>query len=247
MKRRQFLSAATLSLALAAGPLAVATGAHADDSARAAGWSNSFNGSKAGWSSVSGSWALNSGSYWANGQPGYWTSTKHTGTWRNFVYQARVKRDGNGGGYWANSLMIHGNPLRLNNERDWCPSYHFNFTNTGYFSVFFTDTSGNTYAIKDWTYAGVIRTQLWKTVKVVSQNGYFSFSINGRTVWSGYDYSRSSGQVGYAFYTATNYWSTMRLDSASLQTLASNAKVTLDPPAQLGATVAGGSLTRSPR
>lgn len=244
MERRTFLTGA--ALAVASAPVAGAAAAHADED-RMAGWYSDFNRNRLGWNSVAGTWNLNGGYYWAQGTPGYWASTAHTGSWRNFVYQARVKRDGNGGGYWSNSMVIRGNPLRLNSERDWAPSYHFNFTNTGYFSVFFTDKYGDEYPIVDWTYAGVIRNQIWKTVKVVAQGPYFSWSVNGRTLWSGYDYNQSVGQVGYSFYTASGYWSTMRLDSASLQTLGAREKVTLDPPAELGARVKGGSLKRAPK
>ncbi|MBK6886980.1 MAG: hypothetical protein IPH03_11450 [Tetrasphaera sp.] len=59
--------------------------------------------------------------------------------------------------------------------------------------MFFTDNYGDEYPIVDWTHAGVIRNQIWKTVKVVAQGPYFSWSVNGRILWSGYDYNQSVG------------------------------------------------------
>ncbi|CCI54938.1 MAG: hypothetical protein LKG20_06840 [Tetrasphaera jenkinsii] len=244
MERRTFLTGAAASLAST--PL-VATAARADEGDRPAMWSNDFNRNAIGWNSVAGNWAINGGNYWCQGVPGYWSSTSHTGTFRNFVYQARVKRDGNGGGYWANSMIVRGNPLRLTNDYDWAPSYHFNFTNTGYFSVFYTDNNGNERALVDWTYAAVIRSQIWKTLNLTAQGGYFNWAINGRTLWSGYDYTRSGGQVGYGFYVADGYWGTMRLDSANFRTLAGRETVKALPAADLGKTVKGGSLLRAPK
>ena len=128
MERRQFIigAGATALGATAVGP----TAAEAAETGRAAGWNSNFSTNNLGWSRVSGAWYRSGGMWRADGLPGYWTSTKHTNVYENFVYQAKVKRDGNGGGYYNNSLVIRGNPASLNSAYEWSPSYIFGFTNT---------------------------------------------------------------------------------------------------------------------
>ena len=79
-----------------------------------------------------------------------------------------------------------------------------------------------------------------------SSNDFFAFSINGRTLWSGYDSYSSYGMVGFTFYTSSPYWSTLKMDSARLTTIAARDKVTLDPAAPPGRVVKGGTRLRSP-
>ncbi|MEI2777672.1 MAG: hypothetical protein V9G19_17225 [Tetrasphaera sp.] len=248
MQRRKFITGAAAAIALAGAPmLATAGGAHAVDTDKAAGWSSSFNSNSRGWSSVRGSWYRSAGKWRADGQPGYFLSTKHTGVWENFVYQAKVKRDGNGGGTWANALIVRANPGNLRYDYRWLPGYYFQFTNTGYFSVWYMDASGGDAAVKDWTYSSVVENAYWKNMKVVANDGYLSFSINGYSLWSGYDYRLSYGKVGVGFYTASGYWGKLQIDQSSLQTLPGRAKVTPDPSAPIGATVPGGTILRSPK
>lgn len=248
MQRRKFITGIAATAVLAGAPLGAATSsAQPADAGKLAGWSSTFTYNAKGWSSVRGAWYRQAGKWRSDGLPGYWTSTKHGGYWGNFVYQAKVKRDGNGGGYWANALTIRGNPYSLSGDYRWLPSYHFNFTNTGYFSVWRNNYDGSETAIKGWTYSSLVENAYWKNMKVVAQGNFFAFSINGRTLWSGYIYDVSSGMVGFSYYTDSSYWSTLQIDTASLQTISARDKVTLDPPAELGATLSGGSSMRSPK
>ncbi len=240
MKRRKFISGALASVALAASPMATGIASAGTDAGKAAGWTSTFTTNHNGWTPVSGYWYMNGGNYACDGDQDYVNSIVHTGTYRNFIYQARLKRDGNGGGYWNNSLIVRGSTY-TDSEGWWTPSYLFSFTNTKYFSVWRLNRDGSATTLKDWTYASVIGTQLWKTMKVVAQGGSFTFSLNGRTVWSGRDSMFTSGQVGIGFYTSSPYWSLLRVDSATMQTLAADAKVTPDPAAVLGKTVKGGT------
>lgn len=244
MERRQFIigAGATALGATAVGP----TAAEAAETGRAAGWNSNFTTNNLGWSRVSGAWYRSGGMWRADGLPGYWTSTKHTNVYENFVYQAKVKRDGNGGGYYNNSLVIRGNPASLNSAYEWSPSYIFGFTNTGSASVWRVNYDGTETAIMGWTYFPFLTSLVWKNMKVVAQDNFFSFAIGGRTLWSGYDSNLAYGRVGFTFYTASSYWSTLRIDSASLQTLAAREKVTLDPMATGGRVLKGGNSKQAP-
>lgn len=246
MNRRKIMTSTLACFALAAGPVAASTGAHAADADRAAGWSSNFNYNHNGWSVVSGSWYHCQGRYWcSDGRPGAWNSVRHANTYRNFVYQTTLKREGNGGGYYNNSLIVRAK-VNYDGEDQFGPAYMFTFSNNNYFSVWKHYGDGSYDAIKGWTYSSAIDDLIWKKLKVVANGPRLTFSINGRQVWSGYDYSFSAGQVGVTFYSETGYWSTMRIDSASLQTLYSNAKVKDDPAAPLGKTVPGGSPMVAP-
>ncbi len=243
MERRNFLLGTAGAVVAGAAGSQSALAAEGD---RLAGWSSNFTSNNRGWSAVRGPWYRSAGMWRADGLQNNWTSTKHTGYWSNFVYQARVKRDGNGGGYWNNSLVIRGNPYSLDSTGEWSPSYIFSFTNTGYVSVWLVDSGGGDNVLMNWTYFPFLTTVIWKQMKVVAQNDFFAFSINGRTVWSGYDSSYSYGMVGFTFYTSSPYWSTLKMDSASLTTIAARDKITLDPAAVPGRVVKGGTRLRSP-
>ena len=246
MERRSFLLGTAGSLVAGATGMAGTQSANAADNARLAGWSNDFTYNSRGWSAVRGPWYRSGGMWRADGLQDYWTSTKHGGYWSNFVYQAKVRRDGNGGGFWNNSLVIRGNPYGLDSTGEWSPSYLFSFTNTGYVSVWLVDSGGGETRLMDWTYYSFLTTAIWKTMKVVAPNDFFAFSITGRTLWSGYDSYSSYGMVGFTFYTSSPYWSTLKMDSARLTTIAARDKVTLDPAAPPGRVVKGGTRLRSP-
>ncbi|MBK6886110.1 MAG: hypothetical protein IPH03_06330 [Tetrasphaera sp.] len=243
MERRNFLLGTAGTLVAGAASTQSAVAADAD---RAAGWSSSFTYNNKGWSAVRGPWYRSAGMWRADGLQDSWTSTKHGGYWSNFVYQAKVKRDGNGGGTWNNALVIRGNPMSLSSSGHWQPCYILGFSNTGYASVFRVEYDGSTYPLMSWTYFSFIASAMWKNLKVVAQNNFFAYSINGKTMWSGYDSSFSYGMVGFTFYTSSPYWSTLKMDSASLTTIAARDTVRLDPAATGGRVVKGGSVLRAP-
>ncbi len=245
MKARKMVTGTVAAFALLAAPAAISTtGAQAADTDRAAGWSSSFNYNHNGWSVVSGSWYHDAGRYWrSEGRPDAWNSVRHVNTYRNFVFQSTFKREGNGGGYYNNSLIVRGR-VNWDGDDNWGPAYFFSFANNGYFSVWKEYGDGSYDPVQDWTYSSAIDDLIWKKLKVTAVGNRMTFSINGRQVWSGYDYSFTAGQVGIGFYSAAGYWSTMRIDSANLQTLA--GKVADDPAADVGKTVRGGSPTVAP-
>jgi len=168
-------------------------------------FNSSFNGSAAGWSAVKGSWGLYSGMYYRSlGLANRFATAKHTGTYENFTYEARIKRSGACTGC-ANNLIIRGNPGSLAvNYYAWRPSYYFEYTNNGYFSVWEMSNGGTETSLKNWTTTGAIVKNGWNNLKVIANGNSLKFYINNVLVWSGSDSTLANGTVGLGFYRDTN-------------------------------------------
>lgn len=165
-----------------------------------AGFNSQFNGSTTGWSTVKGAWTNFASMYYRSaGLANHFASAKHINSYRNFTYQVKMKRTGTCTGC-ANRIIIRGNPSALSSIYSWRPSYAFQYSNTGEFSVFEVDSAGNAVALKTWTTHSAIVPNGWNTLKVVVSGSSLKFYINGTLVWNGTDSTLTSGKVGFGFY-----------------------------------------------
>lgn len=163
-------------------------------------FNSTFNGSSSGWSSVNGSWVLASGAYYqSGGLANTGASAKRTGKYGDVTYEVRMRRTGTCTGC-ANRIIIRGNPASLFSTNWWKPSYYFQYTNAGQFSVYEATTSSTTVALKGWTTSASIVKNGWNTLKVVAVGSSLKFYINGTLVWSGSDPTLRVGQVGFGHY-----------------------------------------------
>lgn len=173
----------------------------------ATGFFSPFTTDALGWAVHSGVWNLESSNYLtttgvAGVNPGYTATISHMVDYSTLTYEVRMKREGCAGN--SNALIIRGNPV-LDSTGWWNTEYTFNYTNTGYFSVWkdyygsYTALSGGT---GGWVYSSYINQGGWNTLKVKADGGYMYYYINDHLVWSGYDNSYASGRVGIAMYRA---------------------------------------------
>lgn len=178
--------------------------------------------------------------------PGYTATISHKTDYSTLTYEARLKREGCAGN--SNALIIRGNPVS-DSFGWWNTEYTFNYTNSGYFSVWkdyygtYTALSGGS---GGWVYSAYINQGGWNTLKVKASGGYLYYYINDHLVWSGYDNKYASGRVGIAMYrgygcNADKLW----VDYAGLDT-----SVTYPPDADLqveaGEPVPGGTRHTAP-
>ena len=207
-------------------------------------FNNSFNASASGWSAVYGPWALASSAYYrSTGVPNMGASAKHSGTYGDLTYEVRMKRAGGVGGL-ANRIIIRGNPASLNATKWWKPSYVFQYSNSGSFSVYEATSSGSLVALKNWTASGAIVKNGWNTLKVVAVGSSLKFYINGTLVWTGSDSSLKSGKVGFGFYRDSTA-STLYVDWAKLSTTPT-ADVNPNADVAPGVELKGGTINASP-
>ncbi len=198
------------------------------------GFYSPFTTDAVGWVMHSGAWNLEASNYFTTlgvggVNPGYTSTISHLVDYSTLTYEARMKREGCAGN--SNALIIRGNPV-LDSTGWWNTEYTFNYTNTGYFSVWrdsygtYTALSGGT---AGWVYTNKINPSGWNTLKVKASGAYLYYYINDSLVWSGYDATYASGRVGIAMYrgngcTGDKLW----VDWAKLDTA-----VTYPPDADL--------------
>ncbi len=172
-----------------------------------------------GWVIHKGLWYLENSNYFTTvGVNGKVSSISYADDYSTLTYEARVRREGCAGN--ANVIAIRGNPT-LDSTGWWNTEYTFDYTNSGYFSVW-KDYYGTYTALRDWTYTGAINQGGWNTLKVKASGGNLYFYINDYLIWSGYDGAYASGRVGIGMYrgsacTGDKLW----VDYAKLETTAS--------------------------
>jgi hypothetical protein len=205
---------------------------------------SSFNTSSSGWSAVTGAWGLYGSNYYrSTGLANTGASAKRTGTYGDLTYEVRMKRDGTVANL-ANRIIIRGNPASLFATNWWKPSYYFQYSNDGYFSITETTSAGTFVTLKDWTASSAIVKNGWNTLKVVAVGSSLKFYINGTLVWSGIDSTLKTGQVGFGFYRDANA-GTLLVDWARLNT---TPTADLNPYEKVadGEEIGGGSMDQSP-
>ena len=209
----------------------------------AAGFISSFNGSSAGWWRVRGNWLIASGKYYrSTGLANLVASAKHINAYADMTYQVRMKRTGTCTSC-VNRIIIRGTPTSLTASNSWKPSYSFQYTNSGYFSVFEITGDGSSVALKDWTTTAAIVKNGWNTLKVVAVGPSLKFYINNHLVWNGSDDTLTTGQVGFGFYRDAAA-GILYVDWAKLTT--STVDLNIIEQVEAGVEVPGGSLERSP-
>lgn len=213
----------------------------------AGGFNSQFNGSKAGWSQVKGSWGLSDSKYYrSSGLARTSASAKHSDIYGDFVYEVRMKRTGIGTGN-ANRVIIRGTPSSLSSSYHWRPAYEFQYTNTGYFSIWRTSYTGESVQIKGWTKSASIVKNGWNTLKVSANGASLRYFINGHAVWSGSNSSITKGQVGVGFYRDASAGA-LYVDWAKLTTTTASAGESDTAPERMsaGAETPGGDVNQAP-
>jgi subtilisin family serine protease len=182
-------------------------------------FASTFTSDALGWSAVYGAWARSStGFYWTPGIVNNFASAKHANYYGPLTYQAKMKRFGSCTGC-ANFLIIRGTPTPLEaTAKDWNKGLRFQYSNSGYFSVWKVD-NGTWTAIKTWTPTSAILQNNWNILKVSASGGNMKYYINNILVWSGAVVAEPYGQVGIGTYTdaTANY---LYFDWVTLSTVA---------------------------
>lgn len=240
MDRRSLLTAAALA------PVAglIVPGAAQAAQAAPAGFNSTFNGSKAGWSNVRGSWVLRPGNLYSTGLSGLRVSVKRSGNFSDFYYKVRMRRRGNSTGIAANALVLRGNPTRVDGVGYWKPSYLFQYANQGWYSVWRINPDGSSGAVAGWTPTSSVFGTGYNLVEVWISGDFLDFHINGVHQWSGSDSGSSFGQVGVDYYTEPGRSAECWIDSAYLVTTARHRQCRLGGA---GTPVLGGSVDLAPR
>lgn len=206
-------------------------------------FNSQFNGSAAGWSAVKGSWALVSGKFYrSDGVANKGASAKYSGNYGDVIYQVRMKRIGEDTS--ANRIIIRGKSTALDPTFWWKPSYVFQYTNDGSFSVWKTTDAGAQTALQSWTTSPAIVKNGWNTLKVVAVGKSLKFYINGTLVWSGSDATLNVGQLGFGFYRSAA-GGRLNVDWAKAST-APTADENLYEQVAPGVEVPGGTINSSP-
>jgi hypothetical protein len=207
-------------------------------------FNSSFNANASGWSAVKGAWSLyNSAYYRSVGLANTGASAKRNGTYGDLTYEVRMKRTGTCI-TCANRVIIRGKPGSLFSTNWWKPSYVFQYTNDGNFSVFEATSAGSTVALKGWTSSSAIVKNGWNKLKVVAVGTSLKFYINGTLVWSGSDSSLKTGQVGFGFFRDANSGALL-VDWAKLSTTPTSDFNPFEEVAP-GVEIPGGSENQSP-
>ena len=96
-------------------------------------------------------------------------------------------------------------------------TYLFQYTRQGEISVWRTQNGANT-ALRSWTSHPAVNTgDAWNTLRVVAEGGDLDYYVNGTLVWSGTDFTFSTGRVGIGLYvTSDGVGDSLDVDSAVL-------------------------------
>ncbi len=207
-------------------------------------FNSSFNGSAAGWSAVKGTWTIASSAYYqSTGLANTAASAKRIGKFGDVTYEVRMRRTGTCTSC-ANRIILRGNPSSLVSTNWWKPSYVFQYSNQGFFSVYKVTSTGSIVALKGWTSSTAIVKNGWNTLKVVAVGSSLKLYINGTLVWSGSDTSLKVGQLGVGFYRDSAA-GTLQVDWAKASTTPTADPALFEEVAP-GVELGGGSIDLSP-
>lgn len=215
-------------------------------------FSNTFNGAAGatGWSNTRGSWTSDANYYSSTGVNGNSASAKRAGNYGDVTYTVRARRVGSVTTN-ANRLIVRGRPNPTAGDGLWQPSYSFQWTNSGQYSVYETSPTGATAAIVPWTVApaGTISATGFNVVKVTAVGPILRLFINGTQLAVVSDSTIRAGQVGVGFYRATGSTNNrLYVDSASLQTTATAADQPMGGVGlRVGTPVGGGTIDQAPQ
>lgn len=207
--------------------------------------STSFT-STAGWAGVYGSWSIFSSTYLRTlGVAGYLSSIRTAGQYGDQVYEVKMKRAGSSSTL-ANILLLRGN-YALNADKSWKPSYRFQYSNSGSFSVYEMDSVGGIVTLKGWTASAAIVPNGWNVLKVIAVGSTLKFYINNTLVWTGTDTTLSVGYSGIQMYrSTTSTGDVLDVDYATLSTNATAADLNMDEAVADGVELSGGTPDEAP-
>ncbi len=200
-----------------------------------------------GWRKVIGKWKrIKPGYYTSSGLPDNSASAYYRyGLFGDLTYEVQMKRTGICT-TCANRIIIRGDPSDPNDTNNWLPSYNFQYSNKGSFSVWEYLKTGVSSPLQSWTAHDAIIENDWNTLKVVAVGSSLNFYINGTLVWSGNDVSFRTGRVGFGFYRNAEQ-GTLYVNSATLSTTATAGDSTLNSQdLALDARLQGGNADISP-
>lgn len=182
------------------------------------GFDTQFNGNAPGWTAYAGGdWFIGASYLYTSGaSPNLWSSAAYMTPFTNLDYQARMMRLGCD--TCSNNLIIRGVPIPQSAINAWNNAYMFQYSRTGYFSVF-KIVNGVETALQGWTFSPALLTgDTWNTLRVFASGSQLFFYINGTLVWTGSDTSLTTGNVGVSMYVSTVDSSELRMDWATLMT-----------------------------
>jgi hypothetical protein len=196
----------------------------------AAGFNSQFNGASTGWvKRPGGTWKNSSNAYFTSGVANKSSSSSYNKTFKNFTYQARMKRVSSS--YGEVGLVVRGAPT-FDSYNDWRNAYYFLYDQTGYFSVL-KRVNGSWTTLKGWTSSASIVKDGWNTLKVVANGSSLRYYINGKLVWSGSDAKFASGQVGLWMYRRSKT-ERMDVDWAKLSPISSSSSLGVEEVVEEG-------------
>jgi hypothetical protein len=161
-----------------------------------------FDENATGWGRLwGGSWSRSNGYYYTYGKSNVMTSTKYAYVYKNFILDARVRRDP---GTLYSSSPANYVAVRMSSYKtstyQWYTGYIFGYTNAGYYSIWRMKSGGNATAIVPWTYTDYINQGDWNDLRVVADGSDFEFYINSELVNSFTDENYTKGYVGFEMY-----------------------------------------------
>lgn len=156
-----------------------------------------FNGSKPGWSKMSGaSWGTIYSKYlYTNGLPGKFSSIYYNkGQFSDFNFTAMVKRENSSK---PNYIIVRAGTQVDPSDQEWYPAYMFGYNNNGEFAVMYSTSSSSHVIIQGWTATPAIIKNGWNELKVDAYGKTFKFYINGTLVKQFTSTTRARGLVGF--------------------------------------------------
>lgn len=163
-------------------------------------FSSSFNGTRAGWKVVAGTWKLKaSGKYEVQSASGNLGSIAHKDTYSNLVFSARMRRPSGSSGSFQ-GLVVRGVPAPLTGFGDWDSGYGFFYNDSGNVTVG-RSQGGSFTLLLPATFSAAVVPNGWNILKVVVYGPALLFYVNGTLVYSAMDATPlPAGQVGIGAY-----------------------------------------------
>ncbi len=186
------------------------------------GFESLFSTDAAGWTSVKGSWMVNTKGYYktVDGHSNL-ASTMYKFNFPTLTYEARMRRK-LGDAVLPNRLHFRTQPAPLDSTGQWANGYFFQYTNAGYFSVW-VGTDGVFTPLVGWTQSSAILPNDWNTLKVVANGGDMEFYINDTLVAAGHDETHNSGRVGISLFRGSDIKDPLLVDWVKVSSTAEPA------------------------
>jgi hypothetical protein len=185
-------------------------------------FNSQFNGSMAGWATKGSiAWHVNATNLYTHSEAYkctnvYWTKSQ---AYTNFDYSARVKHPAGTPDYNIIYLAVRMGTNLLSGYNCWTPGYIFGYLDSGYISIWRSDSNGDFTPLYDSTYTDAIKKNGWNVLRVVANGPDFEFYINGTKVATVHDNKYKQGFVGIRTWTEGVVTSDFLVDWAKLTIL----------------------------